>query len=75
MLYLASTFLRSDFNWKRAVVRSLMCLLVAFVAISIPHFGTILSLIGGSTTTLLAFIAPPLIYLKLAATDGPWKSL
>ncbi|PVD28156.1 hypothetical protein C0Q70_10741 [Pomacea canaliculata] len=66
--------IEKHFNWKRAVVRSLMCLLVAFVAISIPHFGTILSLIGGSTTTLLAFIAPPLIYLKLAATDGPWKS-
>ena len=42
-----------------------MVIAVLFVAQSIPHFGAILSLVGGSTTTLLAYICPPLFYLKL----------
>ncbi|PVD28157.1 hypothetical protein C0Q70_10742 [Pomacea canaliculata] len=62
------------FGWQRAVLRSVVCVIVAFVALSIPHFGAILSLIGGSSTTLLAYIAPPVFYLKLAATEGPWPS-
>ena len=47
---------------KRAVVS----LLVLFTAETIPHFGAILSLIGGSSTTLLAYVAPPVFYFKLA---------
>jgi hypothetical protein len=35
------------------------------VAESIPTFGAILSLVGGSTATLLAYICPSLFYLKL----------
>jgi hypothetical protein len=35
------------------------------VAETIPKFNDILSLVGGSTVTLLAYICPPLFYLKL----------
>jgi len=38
---------------------------VLFVAESIPHFGDILALVGGSTTTLLAYVLPSLFYMKL----------
>lgn len=53
------------FTWKRAVSRTCMVIAVLFVAQTIPHFGAILSLVGGSTTTLLAYICPSLFYLKL----------
>ena len=59
------TSLYTEFTWKRCVARPLMVLAVLFVAESIPHFGAILSLVGGSTTTLLAYICPSVFYLKL----------
>lgn len=42
-----------------------MVVCVLFVAETIPRFGAILSLVGGSTTTLLAYICPSVFYLKL----------
>jgi hypothetical protein len=39
------------------------------VAESVPHFGAILSLVGGSTTTLLSYILPCLFYLKLCKCE------
>ena len=42
-----------------------MVLAVLFVAGSIPNFRPILSLVGGSTTTLLAYVCPSIFYLKL----------
>lgn len=53
------------FSWKRVAVRTSTTLIVLFIAETIPHFGAILSLIGGSSTTLLAYIAPPVFYFKL----------
>ena len=41
---------------------------VLFIAETIPHFGAILSLVGGSTTTLLAYVLPSVFYLKLCHT-------
>ena len=45
-----------------------------FVGLSIPHFGVILSLVGGTTVTASNFVFPPLFYLLLArqksAQDG-----
>ena len=38
-----------------------------FIALSIPQFGKILSLIGGSSITLMTFVLPPLFYLKLVS--------
>ncbi|CAC5397609.1 SLC32A [Mytilus coruscus] len=59
-------FLLAAFTWKRCIARSAIVMVVLFVAESVPHFGAILSLIGGSTTTLLSYILPCVFYLKLA---------
>ena len=67
----------ADFNWKRVVSRTCMVAIVLFVAETVPHFGAILSFVGGSTTTLLAYICPPLFYLKLSSAkpgkDDTWE--
>ena len=34
-----------------------------FIAESVPSFGSILNLVGGSTITCLTFIMPPLLYI------------
>ncbi|KAL3882288.1 hypothetical protein ACJMK2_028650 [Sinanodonta woodiana] len=53
------------FTYKRIISRTAMVICVLFVAETVPHFGAILSLVGGSTTTLLAYVCPSLFYLKL----------
>ena len=40
---------------------------ITFTALSVPQFGKILSLIGGSTITLMTFVLPPLFYMKLVS--------
>ncbi|XP_072165257.1 uncharacterized protein [Diadema setosum] len=65
-----------NFNWKRVVSRTVVLLLVLFTGETIPHFGTILSLVGGSTVTCLTCVFPPLFYLRLntmADPTGKWK--
>jgi Transmembrane amino acid transporter protein. len=42
----------------------MVCIMV-FVGESIPKFGKILSLVGGSTITLLTFVFPPFFYMRL----------
>lgn len=49
-----------------------MVFLVLFVAETIPRFGGVLALVGGSTVTLLAYVLPPLFYLKLCPMEGDW---
>ncbi|XP_072165258.1 uncharacterized protein [Diadema setosum] len=64
------------FTWKRVVMRTLVVGLVLFTGETIPHFGTILSLVGGSTVTLQAAVFPPLFYLRLNSMKDPagkWK--
>ncbi|RUS91106.1 hypothetical protein EGW08_001131 [Elysia chlorotica] len=63
----------THFTFKRIISRTLIMVVVLFIAESIPHFGAILSLIGGSTTTLLAYILPPVFYLKLCSMEGDWE--
>ncbi|XP_064596417.1 uncharacterized protein LOC135463023 [Liolophura sinensis] len=63
------------FTWKRCVVRTLMVVLVLFVAETIPRFGGVLALVGGSTVTLLAYVLPPMFYLKLCTMKGDWDSV
>ncbi|KAK7474589.1 hypothetical protein BaRGS_00034173 [Batillaria attramentaria] len=64
------------FSVKRVLSRTVVCSLVLFVAESVPHFGAVLSLVGGSSLTLLAFIAPPVFYLKLTSTAGDlWEAI
>ncbi|KAF5305305.1 hypothetical protein FQA39_LY09270 [Lamprigera yunnana] len=61
------------YHWKRCVLRSMMVLVMVFIGESIPAFGKILSLVGGSTITLLTFILPPYFYMKLCSqTNENW---
>ncbi|XP_068744758.1 uncharacterized protein [Montipora capricornis] len=53
------------FCFKRCLFRSgLMCLILG-ISEAFPKFGPILSLIGGSTVTLLTFVFPCLFYLQI----------
>jgi len=56
----------ADFNWKRCLFRSCSVLILLFIAESVPSFGAILNLVGGSTVTFLTFVFPPYCYIKLA---------
>jgi vesicular inhibitory amino acid transporter len=42
-----------------------MVLLMVVVGETIPKFGKILSLVGGSTVTLTTFVLPPFFYMRL----------
>uniref|UniRef100_H2Z6I0 Amino acid transporter transmembrane domain-containing protein n=1 Tax=Ciona savignyi TaxID=51511 RepID=H2Z6I0_CIOSA len=63
------------FSIKRCIIRTCVMASMLFIALSIPHFGVILSLVGGTTITATNFIFPPLFYLMLArqhaASDAP----
>lgn len=54
-----------EFGWKRITLRTTLVLVIIGIAEAIPNFGPILSLIGGSTVTMMAFILPCWFYLKL----------
>ncbi|KAK6013993.1 hypothetical protein OSTOST_20662 [Ostertagia ostertagi] len=60
-------FPQKIFGWQRALIRTVTMLAVAFVAESIPNFGPLLDLFGGSTLTLTSVILPCLFYLYLNA--------
>ncbi|XP_049818819.1 uncharacterized protein LOC109600018 [Aethina tumida] len=63
-----------NFNWKRCCIRSFMMFAMIIIGESLPQFGVILSLIGGSTITLLTFVLPPLFYMKLCSMKSPdWQ--
>jgi vesicular inhibitory amino acid transporter len=53
------------FGIKRCLLRTVLMMLVLGIAELIPNFGPILSLIGGSTVTLLTFVFPCWFYLKI----------
>ncbi|PSN34891.1 hypothetical protein C0J52_16728 [Blattella germanica] len=54
-----------EFNWKRCLIRTGMMCIMIFIGESIPKFGKILSLVGGSSITLLTFVLPSLFYMRL----------
>ncbi|UMM27589.1 hypothetical protein L5515_010823 [Caenorhabditis briggsae] len=54
-----------DFGWQRIVSRALVMISVVFVAESVPNFGVLLDLVGGSTITLMALVLPILFNLSL----------
>ncbi|KAK4877503.1 hypothetical protein RN001_010009 [Aquatica leii] len=54
-------------DWKRCLLRTIIVFIMVFVGESIPAFGKILSLVGGSTITLLTFVFPPYFYMKLCS--------
>ena len=48
-------------------MRTAIVLFIIAVAEALPNFGPILSFIGGSTVTMMAFILPCIFYLRLKA--------
>ncbi|CAI4226752.1 unnamed protein product [Auanema sp. JU1783] len=56
-----------NFGWKRVATRTTIMAAVVFVAESVPTFGPLLDLVGGSTLTLTSVILPCLFYLYLSA--------
>ncbi|CAH1798298.1 unnamed protein product [Owenia fusiformis] len=64
-----------SFNWKRCLIRSGIVCFALFVAETIPHFGSILNLIGGSSTAFLIFVFPSIFYLKLCSMKGDWDEI
>jgi len=58
-----------EFCMKRVIVRVGMMVAVVFAAESVPTFGPLLDLVGGSTLTLTSIIFPCVFYLYLAAGD------
>ncbi|GFR73147.1 proton-coupled amino acid transporter 4 [Elysia marginata] len=64
----------SRFGLRRVLLRTALMGLALFTALTLPKFGAILSLIGGSTLTCMGFIFPPLFYLKLCSMKGNWEN-
>ncbi|GMT06610.1 hypothetical protein PENTCL1PPCAC_28784, partial [Pristionchus entomophagus] len=55
------------FTFKRILVRGSVLIAVVFVALTVPNFGPLLDLVGGSTITMMAIVLPPLFSLYLNA--------
>lgn len=60
----------AEFGFGRIIVRTIQVILSACVAIGVPCFPMILSLIGGTTVMLLSYIFPSLFFLQLAQKLG-----
>ena len=68
----------AEFNIKRALFRTAMMVLNVLIGETVPSFGKILNLIGGSTLTLMTFILPPILYLRLTSmtsSEGKWEKM
>ncbi|KAK3786475.1 hypothetical protein RRG08_058532 [Elysia crispata] len=63
------------FCFRRVMLRTGIVGLLLFVALSVPQFGAIMALIGGSTMAFLVFIIPSVCYLKLSSMKGNWKTV
>jgi hypothetical protein len=57
------------FCLKRVIVRLSMMACVVFAAESVPTFGPLLDLIGGSTLALTSIVFPCVFFLYLVAND------
>ena len=58
-----------DFSLKRVFIRLSVLVSVLFVAQSIPHFGPILTFIGGSTVSMSSFILPCIFYVLICRKE------
>lgn len=56
----------TDFSktWTMNLVRSVLVVMTAVVAIYTPYFGSMIGAVGGFTDALQSFVLPPLIYLS-----------
>eukprot|EP00117_Sycon_ciliatum_P031902 scpid75636/ scgid24866/ len=59
--------LPQKFGLPRVILRTVQVILSIAVAVGVPCFTKILSLIGGTTVMLLSYIFPALFFLQLAA--------
>ncbi|TKR87055.1 hypothetical protein L596_011525 [Steinernema carpocapsae] len=57
------------FGVKRVIVRTSMMVAVVFVAESLPTFGPLLNLMGGSTVTLTSIVFPCLFYMCIVVAE------
>uniref|UniRef100_A0A1I8B0P2 Aa_trans domain-containing protein n=1 Tax=Meloidogyne hapla TaxID=6305 RepID=A0A1I8B0P2_MELHA len=57
------------FCWQRVIVRSFVMLALVFVALTVPSFGPILNLMGGTCVSLISAVMPCLFYLYLHASE------
>ena len=60
----------SAVNGKLILFRTTIMCLILFIAETLPNFGAILGLIGGSTITLLTFVFPPTFYMLLMSRNS-----
>lgn len=54
-------------GFGRVAARTAMMILVVFVAETVPSFGPLLDLVGGSTITLMALVFPVIFNLFLVS--------
>lgn len=57
------------FGWKRCCIRTAVLLFIVFVALTLPRFNKILSLLGATTVSMMTFILPPFFYMKLCSQE------
>ncbi|GMR54213.1 hypothetical protein PMAYCL1PPCAC_24408, partial [Pristionchus mayeri] len=60
------------FGLARVILRTIIMLAVLFMALTIPKFGPIVDLIGGSSVTLMTMILPGVFSLSLVAGKRKW---
>jgi len=63
-----------NFNIWRIIFRTATVAGLLFISESLPNFGSILDLVGGSTITLLTFVFPPFFYMRLVDMSSSNKS-
>ena len=55
----------ADMSLKQVLVRTVVIGLMVLVGLTVPSFDKILNLLGSTTIGVLAFIMPPVFYLRL----------
>ncbi|XP_050430990.1 uncharacterized protein LOC126839630 isoform X2 [Adelges cooleyi] len=61
----------NNFCFKRLITRFLLLSLMVLLGESIPNFGKLVALIGGSTVTMSTFVLPSLLHMKLCSQTNP----
>lgn len=54
-----------EFGLKRCLLRTAVMVLIVFTGETVPRFDKVLSLVGGSSITIMTFVFPPIFYWKL----------
>lgn len=64
-----------DMGIQRILSRGIMMIAVVITAETVPNFGVLLDLVGGSTITLMALVFPALFNLYLSAARKKYGGL